>query len=1550
MAIDLTGITNANEFYTQYYLQAILEGDLRGVFEAWGKLETAPPDALRQLAKTWRQSGSDEEQQGWWYAFFTALGYPMRPTIRDMEDGSVLPLETELVRSSGEPLLWIIHAKDSDGDPLSSEAYGEEFGISEPARSLAAGTLDDILTKQVFTAAEPPHWVLLYSATQIVLINRTKWSQKRLLRFDLTEILGRREPSTLRAAAALLHRDSVAPESGTPLLDTLDENSHKHAFSVSEDLKYSAREAVELIGNEALWFYKEKHLRTYEDDVAKDLTRECLRYLYRLLFLFYVEARPELGYAPMKSEEYRTGYSLEALRDVVEQGEFTTEESRNGCFLHESVATLFRLIWNGSQVGEAQWALGGNATDFHVFRMQPLQGDLFDPERTPILKPVKFRNHVLQRVIELLSLSRENSGKRRGRISYRQLGINQLGAVYEGLLSYTGFIAKHDLYEVKRAGEKPDPLKQAYFVPLAELADYEDSEKLYDDAGRVKCYPRRTFIYRLSGRDRQKSASYYTPEVLTKCVVKYALKELLAEKTADQILDLTVCEPAMGSGAFLNEAINQLADAYLERKQRETGQSIAHDDIEREKQKVKAWLACNRVFGVDRNPVAIELAQISLWLNTMYREDDPGVVPKSNPQIPWFGAQLAVGNSLIGARRQTFRRAQVQNSRDWLDAEPERVWWKDAMPPDTIFHWLLPDSGMSDYTDSAIRQMTKPHLDRIKAWRKGFTAKFDRDDTETLLRLTRAADQLWQRHAGDLCDLRAATAHGFPIFGNAFPETNQKETTSSRDRRYEQTILNRASAYRRLLLAMDYWCALWFWPIEQAELMPSRHEFLLEISLLLEGTGQAIEMIRVEQGSLLPELRPEQQALGMVSGFGMVDVEEMAAAQNRAGERLRVVREVAGQQRFLHWELEFADIFRDHGGFDLMVGNPPWIKVEWNEGGVMSDFNPKYALGDFSAPQLNELREKTLQRYGELRSAYLREFVEFSGMQGFLNAAQNYPLLRGGQANLYKCFVERSWRLASGVGIQCFVHPEGVYDDPKGGRFRSELYPRTRFHLHFLNELQLFAEVDHHVSFSGNVYGPPRTVKFTHIANLFAPATVESSLNHSGLGPVGGIKDAGNDWNTEGHKHRILEIDEKALGLFARLYDAPGTPPQDARLPALHARELVAVLQKFANYPNRLGDLRGQYQTTEMWHETNAVMDGTIKRETGFPADASGWVLSGPHFSIATPFTKTPRAVCTANGHYDRIELTELPAGYLPRTNYQPACDKDEYLRRTPTVPFGDGQPVTDHYRFLSREMLSQSGERTLLSCIVPPGVGHVHTCFGITFDSSRRLVGMSGMAQSLPVDFRVKTTGAGHANKTFLEQLPVPASPIPALDLRTLLLNCLAETYSDLWRESFQDFFPLDAWTKVDPRLGNDRFSALTAEWQWSTPLRTDYERRQALVEIDVLAARELGLTLEELRTIYRIQFPVLQQYERNTFYDRNGRIVYLDGDRAYGFSTPEWKNYKDKAEGTLTRTVMDDTLPGGPRERVVTYFAPFDACYRETDYATAWAEFDRRDAASRA
>ena len=174
------------------------------------------------------------------------------------------------------------------------------------------------------------------------------------------------------------------------------------------------------------------------------------------------------------------------------------------------------------------------------------------------------------------------------------------------------------------------------------------------------------------------------------------------------------------------------------------------------------------------------------------------------------------------------------------------------------------------------------------------------------------------------------------------------------------------------------------------------------------------------------------------------------------------------------------------------------------------------------------------------------------------------------------------------------------------------------------------------------------------------------------------------------------------------------------------------------------------------------------------------------------------------------------------------------------------------------------------------------------------------------------------------------------------------------------------------NPRLPQHFFRDLTPEWQRHCALRSDYSRRMALVEIDVLVAQELGLTLEELQLIYRVQFPVMQGYERDTWYDLHGRIVFTNSKGLVGVGLPRKRGKKDAAislalpdgrtrplagweelrllqetgqlpDGSVAATtVMDDTLPGGVRQVERRYTAPFALANREVDYRIAWAFFE--------
>lgn len=178
-------------------------------------------------------------------------------------------------------------------------------------------------------------------------------------------------------------------------------------------------------------------------------------------------------------------------------------------------------------------------------------------------------------------------------------------------------------------------------------------------------------------------------------------------------------------------------------------------------------------------------------------------------------------------------------------------------------------------------------------------------------------------------------------------------------------------------------------------------------------------------------------------------------------------------------------------------------------------------------------------------------------------------------------------------------------------------------------------------------------------------------------------------------------------------------------------------------------------------------------------------------------------------------------------------------------------------------------------------------------------------------------------------------------------MLNCLNNNYAGLWKKMYKEEFDQAEWTKNDIRLDNRKFKIINECLAVETGFRSEFERRQALIEIDVLVALSLNITLNQLITIYKLQFPVLQQYESDTWYDQNGRIVFTNNRSLtnVGFSRNEFEQIKDaKAGEKFYRTIMDDTMPGGTIERTIEYVAPFDKCDRVEDYKTAWEFFTKK------
>ena len=1579
MSIDLTGITNKNEYYTNHYFSTVFEENTSTTISNWNaaardseEIKT-PWSLLRQNARQFYTAhdkfvrsavnlqvlANIKALAG---SYLKSLGYPeATPEVVSVDDSLSVPVYLEMTKSNGAPLLWVLlsASKESDAGIMESFVFNADDVDDDATGTLYKGILgemanEDLVTKILFGTAEPPRFVMLIGMNQIALIDRNKWNEKRYLQFELEEIFSRLENTTLQAMSVLLHKDSLCPDDGKVLLDELDEQSQKNASGVSQDLKYALRESIELLGNEVLYDMKTRLGRDLDADPvdAGQLTLECLRYMYRMLFVLFIESRPELGYAPIKAQSYYSGYSLESLRDIADNIRDDVNEVGDGYYLHETLAKLYELIYDGYPKTENELKKATGSDSLHdMFLIAPLKAHIFDPEYTKMITAAKLRNSCMLRIIDLMSLTRATGRRngRRGRISYANLGINQMGAVYEALLSYRGFIAEHDLYEVKRAGDSFNELDVGYFVPESELDQYAENERVRYESGekkdKLRMYEKGTFIYRLAGREREKSASYYTPEVLTKCLVKYALKELLKDKTADEILKLTICEPAMGSAAFLNEAINQLAEAYISRKEKETGEIISYEKRFNELQKVKMFIADRNVYGIDLNPVAVELAEVSLWLNTIYE----------GGFVPWFGTQLVNGNSLIGARRQVYRVENTQSTSKglrWYEMEPDRVpLGTKRMPKKQVYHFLLGDPGMCSYSDKVIKQLEPANIKEMKDWNKKFTSPFTDDEVVTLLRLSAVIDELWEAQIQLRKEVGTKTQDALSIFGYTDDAEDSHTTIRQKDKifseLYKSEHMKNAGPYARLKFAMDYWCALWFWPIDKADLLPTRSEFLFDMSLILEGTMASVNVtdsVKGGQLSLFPT-EMEQMAMDIIDTYGtdtIVDIPRL----RKENTRLDLAARIAEQNKFMHWELEFADLFAERGGFDLIIGNPPWIKIEWNEQSILADDLPLFAIRDMSAAKAAMLRTDILESSKQLRENYLIEFSNMTGQQNFLSATVNYATLVGTKNNLYKCFLPQAWEYGAPSGISAFVHPNSIFDDSNGGLFRNSMYEHIRRHYRFENEFKLFQDVGNAMKFSLNVYGNARTNAFEAIFNLFDPKSIDYCYEGTSDDIVEGIKDDDGNWNTHGHKDRIIKIDKSALLLFASLIDGNDNW-KEARMPTIHAKQILEVLQCFASQSLLIDNIEGHMFVADLWNETTAQEDGYIVRNVHFPESTMDMVYSGPHIGGANPLFQTSQRDCKTHRAFDSVDLSSVGAQYVQRMNYSVACDLQRYLGRLSTTAWGN--KYNQNYRVISRKMLNLSGERSLISCIAPPDSMHTNGILGLACKRHEDTVFIAGLFASVPYDFFVKTMGRQNLYEDNAGKLPVPETVLKdEIIARTLVLNCLNTKYVTLWESLWKDSYNSFRWASIDQRLNSDFYKNLNSTWSTDCSLRTDYERRQALIELDVLVAMALGMTLDQLKTIYRIQFPVMQQYEQETWYDSKGRIVFTTNRSltGVGFERKEWENgIKGATAGEkFYRTIMDDTMPGGPVERTIEYVAPFDRCDREQDYETAWKFFEEK------
>jgi hypothetical protein len=314
---------------------------------------------------------------------------------------------------------------------------------------------------------------------------------------------------------------------------------------------------------------------------------------------------------------------------------------------------------------------------------------------------------------------------------------------------------------------------------------------------------------------------------------------------------------------------------------------------------------------------------------------------------------------------------------------------------------------------------------------------------------------------------------------------------------------------------------------------------------------------------------------------------------------------------------------------------------------------------------------------------------------------------------------------------------------------------------------------------------------------------------------------------------------------------------------------------------------------------------------------------------------KSPNPTMKHNQDWSATDFEALPLNAIPVTAYKPAGNRARY---DADYTQWDSVPARAQYRVAWRFMAANTNERTLISALIPPGAAHPNgvSSVGLPQGSHESLCVVSGFLTSLLADFAVRSAPKANIFLPTINRLPVRLDhPLQAgLVIRVLRLNCVTQAYAGLWHDVYREMFSADRWTGGLARANRPDLGAITSEWTANTPLRIAEDRRQALVEVDALVALMLGVTADQLCTVYRTQFAVLYGYDhRDNVFDANGRLV----------PNAVLSVWRKKGE----RMSAEERTATNQAGNTYTYELPFRLLDREADMRRAYAEFERRLAA---
>jgi hypothetical protein len=438
-------------------------------------------------------------------------------------------------------------------------------------------------------------WSVLFNGTHLRLVDARRLSSRRFLEFDLE--LATEDGESLRAAWTILRPEALedAGADQPSLVGRLVEASERHGSDVCRSLRDGVREAsVEILGQLARARRRRSPTDAAPDRALDEAYAQALTIVYRILFLLFAEARLLV---PIWHPLYREAYSLEQLRMAA--------ECRKVRGLWDALKAACRLAHDGCRAGD--------------LRVTAFNGRLFSPSGTPLLDRTDLDDESARRA--LLAICTRPTPDRAGRepIAYRDLDVEQLGAVYETLLDYAP----------SRVGPAEPPARARAPEERQGPADGQVPERRSGPGVSVTLRPG-------TGR-RKATGTFYTPRPLTRFLVRRALAPLVRDASPEDILSLRVLDPAMGSGAFLVGACRYLLEAYEAALVRD-GRCHSSDLGPREREAARRLIAERCLYGVDVNPMAVQLARLSLWLASLAADRPLG----------FLDHHLAVGDSLVG--------------------------------------------------------------------------------------------------------------------------------------------------------------------------------------------------------------------------------------------------------------------------------------------------------------------------------------------------------------------------------------------------------------------------------------------------------------------------------------------------------------------------------------------------------------------------------------------------------------------------------------------------------------------------------------------------------------------------------------------------------------------------------------------------------------------------------------------------------------------------------------------------------------------------------------